>query len=326
MAYQEIAVASVADIPAAVYNFATSHGWVSGGVNTIHAPGSLENFVWTSNISGTNNQNKDVIVTRTGPAHRALCRSPKLFNGSSVNNPIVPNPSKLHCFAGLLPQPYLAIVIEFGFNLYRHIYCGMMEKLGSYDGGEVLSCNNAYQTYATGSNKHDDNQFLFSARHALGDSGMGAANDKGGVSVIHPSNPNPWRQFSGVNFATNLVDQLTENVVFGGYNDGPLDSILARAKSSYAGSAVLVPFNLYCPRGNLAAANFAPIGRPAGVRAVRMDGLDPGKTVQVGSEVWRCFPEMRKSSSLSTPNRGSSTSAWPIDETSYYAGLAYLES
>lgn len=35
--------------------------------------------------------------------------------------------------------PFLAVVVEYNENLFRHMYLGCMEKIGNYTGGEVIA-------------------------------------------------------------------------------------------------------------------------------------------------------------------------------------------
>jgi hypothetical protein len=316
--YQEIAVSSVADIPAAIASFANTVGWTVSGLN-LTRPGGGDQFTLFHTIAGTNNQLKDVGVMRAADnTHKAYCRSPRL-NGSSGDLPFVPNPSKIHCIGGLTPEPYIGVVIEFGFNLYRHLYIGNMEKLGSYTGGEVFSASNFPDTnsslaFTINYLNNFSVQNLFSGSHVYE-----VALNSGGVKVLHADSAVTWRKFKGaVGFGQHL-GQTTESV-WGGFNDSYNDALLARGKSTYAGAGILVPINSFVARVGGADPYFTMIGRPAGVRLVRMDGIDPSQAIEVGNKVWRCFPQFRKSDS-SIVSRGS---WWNATESSYLVGLAYL--
>src|SRR5690606_35716827 len=51
---------------------------------------------------------------------------------------VAQTPTKLFLISMLTPEPYLAIVVEYGYNSYRHLYLGNMEKVGNYSGGEII--------------------------------------------------------------------------------------------------------------------------------------------------------------------------------------------
>jgi hypothetical protein len=302
MAYQEISVSSVTEIPAAANAFMAANG--------ISVP-----FTLSAAIGGTNNQDKDVIATHAN-GNRAFCRSPKL-NGSQ-NNPFVPAPTKIHCFGGTSPVHWCAVVIEFGYNLYRHLYLGHMEKLGDYTGGEVVAATNfpdaqSSQNFTIG---YDDAQYLFNAAQ-----NYAAQAGSGGVMVTHADNPIAWRFFKAPKNIFLSLANIPGDAVLGGYADSWNDILLARARTSYAGAQILVPVNLLVSRGGGSDGYFSPIGKPSGVRMVRMDGLDPGAQIDVGNKKWRVFPQIRKSESTSV-SRGT---YWNSTETSWMVGLAYLE-
>lgn len=320
--YQQFAVAAVTDVPAVIATFAQSIGWTIPAANTVQRPGGGEQFAISASITGAGTSLRHrVFVTRvSNPAHRVFTESPML-NGSAAG-PAIPSPSKLHMIGGLLPEPYIAAVIEYGFNLYRHIYIGNMEKLGAYSGGEVISANlpNFSGSTSNFTLDHNTNRYLFCGRNDV----YATAADNGGVNVVHADNPNPWRTFKAAWSLAGTIGGTvpSEASVLGGYTDGPNDPYLSHAKSAYAGSQVLVPINLWCPKGVNPDMRYVPIGRPAGVRQIRMDGLDPGSSVEVGNKVWRVFPELSKKI-LQAVSRGTYYAA---EESSYFAGLAYLEN
>jgi hypothetical protein len=319
MAYAEYTVSTVTDIPALIAAFASGKGWSVSGTTLTREGGGL-GFTVSAAISGANDQNRDVIVRRASDSTLlAFIRSPKL-NGTSTN-PVVSVPSKLHLFAAATPQPYLCAVIEYGFNLYRHLYIGNLEKVGTFDGGEIISACNAWQSvpgFAT-TRSFRDQQYLFSANQSFV-----AAENSGGCYINDADNPLPWRPFRGPtgNFARNNI--TANQCVLGGFSDGPNDSLLARAKSDWAGSQILVPVNLWAVRdGSGDTVRFSPIGRIAGVRTVNMEDLEPGAQIEVGNVKWRVFPALRKSADGSIRWTGGNT--WAQNETSYFVGYAYLE-
>ena len=109
---------------------------------------------------------------------------------------------------------------------------------------------------------------------------------------------------------------LVANRVLGGFRDNINDGKLANGLSTFAGSSIIIPINTY---RTLEANRVQPIGRPAGVRMIRMDYIDIAQTISVGGKTWRCFPVFKKHMTTSVDTSNYS------DETSYIVGMAYLE-
>jgi hypothetical protein len=314
--YQEFNVSLMSQVPGVITGFATSNG--------ITLPATISYVE-----GGTNAQNKRVHATRSGDdGAYAFIEAPRL-NGT-VAAAISTPPTKVHCIGGTTPVHWMCAIVEFGYNLYRHLYLGNMEKLGNYTGGEVISASN-FATHQASPNSpsysisYVDNQSLFNAIQSFAPNvvvGGNTVSSAGGVKVTHADNPISFRKFRHSNIGSTPTTNFIGDEVFGGYGDSVNDGMLARAKSSFAGAAILVPINLYVSRTPAGVdVRFTPIGRPSGARLVRMDGLDPGSQIEVGNKLWRVWPMIRKSTSK-TVGKGT---AWPADETSYLVGMAYLE-
>src|SRR5690606_32591468 len=110
---------------------------------------------------------------------------------------------------------------------------------------------------------------------------------------------------------------------FGGRAD-QINSYLAhRGVSSFAAANILTPINLYGSVGALGANyRFRPFGRPAGVRMVQLDGIEPGAEISVGGKSWKVFPEFARDIRTSIP-RGGAGGYYYAYESSWLFGLAY---
>jgi len=329
MTYLEQAVATVADIPAAIVAFAEARGWTVGGLapqSEITRPGGGKTF---SIAAGGTATRPSVFVTATdGSGMFARIYSPRR-NGTQ-NAPIVLAPTKLHLFGNEAPfteenPPYVAVAIEFGFNNFRHLYIGNMVKMGDYEGGEIISANQ----YAEPVNSNTNNpsftsvyhKYLFSANHAhQTDAGIGA----GGVNIEHVDNAQPWRYFDGPTGTINMYTNFNGREVFGGWQDVINSSLASSGIASYSASNILVPVNLYVPvSGGMGSDyRFRPIGHVPGVRLVRMDGIDPGEQIEVANKNWMVFPEFSRDLRQNSPRDNSLGFYWDY-ETSYLCGLAY---
>lgn len=325
MAYTTASVSSLSSIPALASAFAISQGWT---VNTsvpatpIFTPpvaGSPIAFQLSAIVSGTTHDLRWAASGSGIPTSSANIRSPRMAPASG-STPVVPNPTAVHMFISPAPSdnPYFAIVVQYGPNWFRHLYLGVMEKLGNYSGGEVIAgCTVLPDANATLNLGIDDGvHHLFQGR-----SDIWADTLCGGVRVSHADNPNTWRKFR--TGKTDLFALLNANGAFGGYCDSINDGPFMRSEAAYAGVNILNPVNLYATQPITGDMNFVPLGRPPGIRHVHMKNLDPLQSISIGSKVWRVFPSISKSE-LTTMPRG--TANFRTQESSHWFGYAYPEN
>jgi hypothetical protein len=294
MAYQVTNITALTQIPAIVATFAAARGWtVAGSVYTHESiPGALP---MTLSASTT-----EVSWSGSGTP-RAIFTSPNLF-------PANPTPQKLHLFG---TQDYLAIVVEFSLNTYRHLYFGYLDKIGTFTGGECLGATSPQSSTSSRQVFSETvHQFLFNGIQT-----RRVAADSGGVRIVHPNNAIPWRFFRSSSLADYAV---------GGFSDGLNDQEVASGFAPQLGKVVLSPINLYCPKLP-GSDTLAPVGAPQGVRHVNMRDIVPGAQVLVGGTNYRVFPAFSKRVEL-IPGTPTPTPNFPTFETSYYLGYAYREN
>lgn len=306
MAYQQTTITALTSVPALVKTFANANGFTTGGTSgnpTISVPAGL---TFTLSASGSE------IVLSNGTQNAHL-QAPIRDSGTLT-------PTKVSLFGAQTPQPHIAIVVEFGYNLYRHLYLGYLERSSAFTGGEVIAAANFFQSnsgYDFPLGWRDTrHQWLFSAHQK-----QWGVNDCGGVRVVHANNANTYRRFRAASVDFGSWNAWDGNEVLGGFTDDVNDGYVARGRSSFAGAAILTPVNLYATRGTGSGAQFSPIGIPSGVRMVNVTDIDPDTSVTIGTDVWQLFPMFRKSALTSVP-RGSTYLA---DETSGMVGVAYLK-
>jgi hypothetical protein len=332
--YVEQAVSSLGAIPAHVATFAAARGWGTVGV-TLTRPGGGRSFT----LQASDDENRLTVFDAADSANRrANIRRPLL--GGGLDTPVEFAPTKIHMFGDTEPEPFIAVVVEFGFNYYRHLYIGNMVKKGSYAGGEVICGNGPIDTAvsflgASQSYKSTYNKYLFSARHRHNndqpshDAGVAFVGAQaGGVNVVHASNLASWRRFDGPEGGNNVANSFDGTEVFGGAADNFMLGLLQRhGRAEFGAASVLNPINLFCPAGDLDADyRIRPIGHPAGVFAVNMVGLNPGQQIVLGTQHFRVFPEWRRTLTESFARGGGGANGFYfLDETSYMLGLAYPE-
>lgn len=329
MAYAEHNISSLTEVPALVEAFATTVGWdVASGPILRHpdyeggGPGGIA-FSLAANISGLNHtltwSSSNPIVLSS-----AVMYSPILVTNAAPDTPVTQTPTRLFLVGRLDPEPYLAIAVEYGPNLFRHLYLGFMEKIGAYAGGEVISGSGCRHLAANanydwwGSN---GNRFLFSASQTII-----ARNLSGGVHLDHLDNPAAWRSFRAAGAVlSGGIDTTTFDggEAIGGFGDGCGDHHVAKGKSAIAGASLLVPINLFASMKPVSTSTrFVPIGNPAGIRMVNIENMGPVSQVTIGGETWRIFPATRRSSDILVSRPGS-TSRYRSNESSHYLGYAY---
>lgn len=323
MAYLEQAVGNLAAIPAIVSSFAAARGWAVGS-GTIQCPDGL---TYGFDVTQTATTQSLAVYDTANPARRATTR---LLNTAGTQSaPVILMPTKIHLFGNDAPYdsdgpdaPYIAIVIECGYNHYRHLYLGKLVKLGEYGGGDVIT-GNQFQTGglsatspASASAHSDNHRRLFAARNT-----SSAGDDVGGVLIEHEANPTPWRGFRASTTNSNPNLNLNGSEVMGGHGDAFNDGLVKRGVVPFTGSNVLIPINLLIPNPGGLEVRFVPIGVPPGLRMCDVRSIVPGADIEVGNDTWKVFPEFSKqpSTTVQRLNNG----YWWDNETSHNLGYAY---
>lgn len=318
MAYQQSSITAITDIPALVNTFAVANGWTVTGTSSspiLTRTGGGLSFQLDAAISGNDHT---LTWTETGSTatNNARIVSPKLAGTSGT--PVVSTPSKVHLFAAATPQPFLAIVVEYGSNSFRHLYLGNLVKASAFTGGEVISGANPRNTssafeFPLG---YRNAQYLFGGTKS---SAVGQAN-AGGLKAAHASNPTPWRRFYCGSWAYPYYGTFDGSEAIGGFCDDVNDGYVARGRSAFSGVQILVPINLYAAMPVTGDTLFAPLGHPAGVRMVNLTDIEPGADILIGSQTWKCFPAFTKGGASVTQGSGG---GWGVAETSSVVGYAY---
>lgn len=322
--YSQHSISAITDVPSLVSTFAAAAGWTVSGssgspILTRPSMSGAVSFQLTGSVSGYDHELTWTAVSAPVVTSSAKIRSPKLKGTASV--PVVSMPTKVHLFGDMLPAPFMAIVVEYGYNLYRHLYFGYVEPFGSFTGGEVIGAAN-FGSSASPAGVYPRNykdliaQYLFDAYQ-----NQWAATQSGGVRAEHTDNAVPWRKFSGTT-GPNSVLNLTTQTAIGGFKDDINSGYLIRGRSQFDGAAVLVPMTLYAVRQGGNPPTFAPLGVPAGVRMINLTDVDPGTEIVIGSQTWKVFAAWKKNPTTTINQFGS---GWGEDESSGMVGYAYPE-
>lgn len=346
MTYSVHSISSVNEIPDLVKSFATTLGLTTSGSGTsitvkhpTYTP--AKTFTVQAVISGSLATLRHQITVNTDApgSTAAICESPKL-NPTQVNSAaavVVSLPTKVHLFgklaggAGDSGETFIAGVIEYGVNLYRHFYLGYIEKITAFDNGELTTASAFWPVGKNSSSAiycdSDDTRYPFSANNAIaGDAG------NGGAYIVNAGNAVPWRSFSSGTWTNgHTLDQHFASsggsVILGGYKDNINSGYLYAGKSPYAGAQLLTPVNLYIGKRVSTTQYFQAVGRASGARLVHMEDLEPGSEISIGTEIWRVFPVFAKSTTLSfSTSISTAANAFPVGNSSQYVGMAYKVS
>lgn len=357
MAYTVSSITSINDIPALVKTFADGLGFTTTTVSstsvTVKHPtytGALTFTVAVANTgSGETLRQRIGVTCSAAGSTPAWCESPKL-NKTQVNNVsavTIEQPSKLHLFGALgggssdSGKTFIAGVIEFGYNLYRHFYLGYVEKVTAYDGGEVITGSSQWpmniDTTAGYTLPIDHPGLSSTLTQAYPFSACNTNNEtvvsNGGMYINHAGNAQPWRKFyDGWVWNSTLDSSLAstgDKIVMGGYRDAINSGYMAAGKSLYSGAQVLAPINLYIGKRVSGIQYFQAVGSPAGARMVHMEDLEPGVEVSIGTSKWRVFPVFSKQAADSITKNGgvnNNNTGYPSSNSSQYVGMAYQVS
>jgi len=322
MAYSTHTINTMGEIAALVVAAVNTAGWTNNGTDTITLPGGMT--VILSSIDTTSEKSFRLEDTTDNTRYTEF-RGPYL-NGTATGVPADTPPTKLHLFTGATPDDFVAGVVEFGFNAYRHFYLGHMEKIGNYTSEGILSSNQFDYTYGSTTYpdwKYPSNRYLFGARCIDSTIRPGG----GGVDIQHIDRIDPdWARLGDQSTSiVNAQQGLTTNNVLGGNMDGINTVHVHQAKSAFAGQNVLVPPNLYLTEGAGTTVRLRPIGKPHGVRLVNMQDLDTDTSIVVGADTWRVFAEFRRTNFFNGTRDAVAPNRYLNEELSYYLGLAYLE-
>jgi hypothetical protein len=318
-------ISALTDVTALVLAFATARGWTVSG-STLQIPGGKTFQISVDMSAATNGGKNRIYITDVVTNSIFTWTSAPQLNGSE-NSPVVSNPTKLHLYGSDSPHTdgaYIGIIIEFGFNSFRHMYIGKVKKLGNYTDGDVISSNYfpqmIPQNFQSIANPYLNGfKYLFGAiTQQIGGWSGPTGNQSGGVYVNHADNANTFRRFDS------RFDQFAGNQVIGGHGDGINDTFVSCSNSPFAGGVILNPINLFAIKDNdTINYKIIPIGSINGVFLIDMLNLDVGQLVTIAGKSYRCFPELRKKQN---PKVFGLPLTWFPEETSGNLGLAYLET
>ncbi|MCA1806446.1 MAG: hypothetical protein LC687_01070 [Actinobacteria bacterium] len=214
-----------------------------------------------------------------------------------------------HFFA---EDQYIHCVVEVQSGRYTHFGFGVLDKSGTYDGGEYHFGYRHYldNTSYSGDGKSSSHAYPFSTG-TTGTFVRFTENDLDGTyltSVAH------WAEMSTSVSATDRylravcwVPQTTsdisnENTVWG--------TGIHRQPNYFNGTSMLIPFTIACGRRY---GLTAILGAPKDIAYINIQNIPVGQEITLGSDTWMTFPFKQKG--VAIPNN--------TTPFSWYHGIAY---
>lgn len=297
MSYAEVATVNTAEVLAAIFDFAENTlGWTVNIPTGDMTPTGKDTFRLTAATIGTGDKVRTQLTVTQGAddTKKAISEWPLTWNGAGFT---YANPTRTFLFGDSIEEPWMGIVVEFGFNNYRHFYLGHTNRLGDYTNGWTIYAN-FYPNVADGAMTPYRNiiRYMFQAYAVPGSNTPAAKVSCGGVMVDHVDNDYPWRRFfMGINSTNNPFDSMVGDEVMGGVNDGFIGPLQGAARAPFAGANILIPYNLFAVVGDTTEdAEAYPLGEPCGIRFVDMNGLEALQEIVIGTTTWKVFPEFSK--------------------------------
>lgn len=212
-----------------------------------------------------------------------------------------------HFFAG---DDFVHAVVEVASGRYVHFGIGTLDKAGVYDGGEYVFGLKWYLNHTTISGDGDSG----SHSYPFGAEGVASCsqvrfteNDLSGTDTYRD-----WASLSGAPYSatTSLVAAGFSRFQSQGNSHSFWYWLMQRSPNYFNGVSPLLPITIACGRTNNLVS---VLGAPKEMRMLRIDNLQPGQELTLGSDIWMIFPVKQKGEAI------------PSNTTPFskYYGIAY---
>ena len=273
------------------------------GTGTIFDPGNLitalktfaENNGWTISLySDSDSDNIFLMVTKGGHHFKFLGQNSSGFiytgisadvdtNENFTNQPdSSPNVRTTYCLGPFVSyhffegSDFIHVVVERNANLFAHFGCGILEKSGSYVGGEY-----AYGTYLYENNQTDQDYYRHSYPFSSHTYVSQYYSDRNTV-IRFDEDTLHYERFGYYNSSTRSARAI------GNYQDGgPFNDMWNRMPNAYNGLSPLLPLMVFMRRTN---DTYNMLGCVKEFRQTTMADRQPAEEIGIGSDTWIVFP------------------------------------
>lgn len=326
MAYQQGTATSQQDFLDKLFTFLVANGWTQDDWDTgnqeaaIHISTVYVSFRWdavasTGGISihqalgytpgntPGNHPNDSNNGQKTGATITTQRRLDRIGNGPFTNHYFFTDGSS-----------YAHAVLEYAPGLFRHMSFGILEKVGTWTGGEY-ACGHVWGAGATVA----DNPKA-TTHHVPFDAANTTVFNIG--CTVHaesfPNEPDPDTKWlvlwAGTTSVGNDSDGNPRMRGIGGVRDGFLQNALGRIRANpNNGYVPMIPIQVFYRESVTSPQDWRLIGYAPNMRVINIGNMEPGEEFTVGSDDWKVFPWVRKQ--------------YNLDDTdeSWNAGFAYMK-
>lgn len=281
MAFQTGTSSGPSDLVTLLATFAAANGWTVG--NTSDGYKVLRNTTLGINFSVSWDASNIYIRGCTGYNSGSNWLSQPGIAPVSAHCNQLTGPFKTYYFFGT--GQYLHVVIETTTNIFKHIAIGLLNKNSTYTGGEYFDAS--YHNTGVNENNYPDapyHRYLFD--------GSSSNTDLARVRVV--ADGYDWRPYS--NASAVAVNHVKGCVRAAWSITGAL---FGYSISAFNQRTTLVPIILAAGRPS---SLYSLIGSPPDIRQVKMNNLNPGQIITLGTDEWYVFPHIQKTTTVNVYN------------------------
>lgn len=316
MAYETGSATTQADLLSKLNTFATSNGWTSDALVTGSTPCQLALHKGTVYVQF---QGDKVVTTGSIAMYQSLSGFPygansgdDSGNGTAGSGPYTTGRRVTHIGNGPFTKyafyqdgDYIHVALEYSAGLFRHFGFGILDKVGSYTGGEYCYGHH-WDVTLTGLNNVSHSallearctdQSVVATVHLEGLPTGFQTVEKWGVIGDFASNTG-----SSVGTARNGTARLP---CIGGYRDGSLFTALSYIRANpNAGFVPLVPLQVWRTRRAVTPQQWLFLGQLLDVRSVNGFYMNAWDTFTLGGDTWECTPLVKKADTAAAGESG----------------------
>jgi len=322
MAYETGTCTTQQDFLNKLQTFLASEGWTVDDWDTaekelaLHKSTVYVSFRWDATAT-TGGISVHHALGFTGGAHPGYHLHDS-GNGAKTGSPIVSQRrlsrvgnafQNYWIFAG---TTFCHVVLEYLPGLYRHLSFGILEKMGTWTGGEYA----AGHVWETDVNAIDDPR---DTRHTLLFDGANTNSFTEGATIHAdglPGEPSANTQFvviwAGGSSVGNDSDGYARGYGIGGMRDGFYQNALGWIRANpNSGYVPLIPIQVWYVPDATGVADWRLLGYTPDMRLVNIGNMVAAQEFTVGADTWKVFPWTRKQYLLANA------------EESWNGGIAY---
>ena len=322
MAYETGSASGVADLLDKLRIFATANGWTQNffGARTTGSGTALQLTKGTQYVTFIADTGAG---TTNDPGNYFGCYSHNVYSAGNGTENQAQGSAK--CYANAMTGPYVAyhfvsgaergcdylyVIVEVTSGIFKHIGVGKLVSLGALSTG--MFAHACRWNYSTASNTISTAE---SAQHAVPWDSTETTSRPGPSTQLRADSdgvtPRWYDCTSGGSFGNRMGGGVRSS---GSNSAGSVRTTLNNpgiaGASTITGRTVLLPAWVY---GERTADLGSPLGYPPHLRWVKLDYLNPGDVLTIGTDQWKVFPVIRKNGTTGQVNSGTFGYAYKVN-------------